>query len=219
LTFADKMLTRLLTLLLCFALIGCSQGNSSQEKSTQLMKKPIDFGKAVYQDIASKLDPQIDYGPEGESRDEPWTDNAKFRKWLEELNLGEKNAEALIEIVPPVSLAMNHGPLLGVECFIEENSEAGHKVREAGFLIFATGPNGDFVVVDMKDGNGQTGWLPMAMIWSMEAKEVREHFVPTDKTLGGFIRSSEEDWATVPKDWYDARDQAKKNSEPVGRDQ
>ena len=158
------------------------------------------------------LEPQVDYGPDGESQDAPWNDTPRFRTWLESLELGEANTEALLEIVPPVSLALNHGPLLGVERFIEDNSDSRHQVREAGFLIFATGPNGDFVVVDTRDGSGQTGWLPMAMIWEMEPSAVREHFVATNRTLGDFLRASEEDWAEVPKDWYDARDEAAKTN-------
>jgi hypothetical protein len=176
------------------------------------MKKPIDFGLAVYHRTVSKLEPKIDYGPKGESRDKPWADADRFLKWLDQLDVGEENATVLAEIVPPVSLAMNHGPLLGVERFIEANSETDHKVREAGFLIFATGPNGDYIVVDASDGNGKTGWLPMAMIWGMESKEVRENFIPTARTLGDFIHASEEEWSSVPKDWYDARDKAKISS-------
>ena len=176
------------------------------------MSDPIYFGIAAYQNTVATLEPQIDYGPDGESQDKPWTDTPKFRTWLEDLELGDSDIEVLVEVVPPVSLALNHGPLLGIERFIEENSESGHKVLEAGFLIFATGGNGDFVVVDTRNGSGQTGWLPMAMIWSMDVTKVREHFVPTDRNLGDFVRASEVDWATVPKDWYDARDQAAKTN-------
>ena len=176
------------------------------------MCKPIYFGIAAYESTVSTIEPQIDYGPDGESQDEPWTDTPKFRAWLEALELGDNNTEALLGLVPLVSLALNHGPLLGIESFIEINSESGHQVREAGFLIFATGPNGDFVVVDTLDGNGQTGWLPMAMIWGMDAAKVREYFVPTNPNLGDFVRASQEEWANVPKDWYDARDQATKTN-------
>jgi len=196
----------------CFALLGCDREATTPESSTKPMSTAIDFGIAAYESTVATLEPQIDYGPDGESQDEPWTDTPKFRAWLEALELGDDNTEALLGIVPSVSLAMNHGPLLGIESFIEDNSESGHKVWEAGFLIFATGPNGDFVVVDTRNGSGQTGWLPMAMIWGMDADKVREHFVPTNPNLGDFVRASEEEWATVPKDWYDARDQAAKTN-------
>ncbi len=175
------------------------------------MSEPIDFGIEAYRLTVATLEPQIDYGPDGESQDKPWSDVSKFRKWLEGLGLGESNIDVLLEIVPSVSLALNHGPLLGVERFMEDNSESRHKVRDAGFLIFATGPNGDFIVVDTLEGSGQTGWLPMAMIWDMEPSQVREHFVATNKNLGDFLRASEDDWAEVPKEWYDARDEAAKN--------
>ena len=191
-------------------LIGCDKGDSAADASLPTMSKPIDFGIETYRLTVAKLKPQIDYGPDGESQDKPWTDTTKFRKWLEGLGLGNSNTVALLEIVPSVSLALNHGPLLGVERFMEDNSESGHKVRDAGFLIFATGPNSDFIVVDTLEGSGQTGWLPMAMIWDMEPSQVREHFVATNKNLGEFLRASEEDWAEVPKDWYDARDEAAK---------
>jgi hypothetical protein len=46
----------------------------------------------------------------------------------------------------------------------------------------------------------------MAMIWRMDAPEVRRHFISTDNTVGQFLRASEEEWKTVPKDWYGARD-------------
>ncbi len=176
------------------------------------MSKAIDFGIPAYQTTVATLESQIGYGSDGESRDAPWTDTPKFRAWLGTLKVGDDNTEALLGIVPSVSLALNHGPLLGIESFIKNNSESGHKVREAGFLIFATGSNGDFVVVDTRDGGGQTGWLPMAMIWGMDVDQVREHFVPTNPTLGEFVRASEEKWTTVPKDWYDARDQAAKTN-------
>jgi hypothetical protein len=206
------MLARSLTAVACLALVGCDQGDSAGEASTPLMRKPTDFGIETYRRIVATLEPQIDFGPDGESQDEPWTDTPKFRKWLEKLELGELNTEALLEIVPSVSLALNHGPLLGVESFMEDNSESGHKVWAAGFLIFATGPNGDFIVVDVRDGSGRTGWLPMAMIWGMDATQVRDHFVPTNKNLGEFLGASEQEWADVPKDWYDARDEAAKTN-------
>ena len=204
------MLTRTLALFACLFLIGCDQGNSAADASLPTMSKPIDFGIETYRLTVSTLEPQIDYGPDGESKDKPWSDTTKFREWLEGLGLGKSNTDALLEIVPSVSLALNHGPLLGVERFMEDNSESRHKVRDAGFLIFATGPNGDFIVVDTLEGSGQTGWLPMAMIWNMEPSQVREHFIATNKNLGDFLRASEEDWAEVPKDWYDARDEAAK---------
>jgi len=206
------MLARSLAFLAYLVLFSCNQGDLPTQESKPLMTKPIDFGSDTYRRTVATLEPQIDYGPDGESQDEPWSNVPKFRKWLEELGLGEVNTEALIEIVPPVSLGLNHGPLFGVERFMEDNSVSGHKLREAGFLIFATGPNGDFIVVDIRDGSGSTGWLPMAMIWGMDATKIREHFVPTNETLGDFLRVSEEDWASVPKDWYDARDEATKSN-------
>ena len=169
------------------------------------MKTPIDFGIDDYREIVATLEPQIDYGANGMSQDEPWTDTPRFFDWLSQLGLGQENVNALLELVPLVSVALNHGPLLGVKRFMEENSGAGHKIRDAGFLIFGIGPNGDFVVVDTEHGNGQSGWLPMAMIWEMNATQVRDHFIPTNQTLGAFIRASEENWSSVPKDWYDAK--------------
>ena len=207
------MLTQSFAFISCLALIGCDQRASEINESdlpTTHMSKPIDFGVETYRRTIATLEPQVDYGPNGESQDAPWDDTPKFRKWIESLNLGDENTEALLELVPPVSMATNHGPLLGVERFMEDNSESRHMVREAGFLIFASGPNGDFVVVDTRDGGGQTGWLPMAMIWDMEPSQVREHFVATNKNLGDFLRASEEDWSEVPKDWYDARDESAK---------
>jgi len=205
-----KMLAQSLVLFLCFALFGCSREDSTTQSSAQHMSKAIDFGISDYQRTVPKLKPHINYGPDGESQDEPWTDVPKFRAWLEALQLGEENIEALLEVVPSVSLSINHGLLFGVERFIEDNSDSDHNVLEAGFLIFATGPNGDFIVVDTRNGNGQTGWLPMAKIWDMDTNKVREHFVPTNPNLGDFLRASEEEWSSVPKDWYDARDHAAK---------
>ncbi len=174
------------------------------------MIQTIDFGLDAYRTTVATLVPQIDYGPDGESQDDEWTDTDRFRRWLETLRLGEENTEALLEVIPSISLALNHGPLLGVKRFMEENSGTDHKVREAGFLIFAIGPNGDFIVVDTREGSGKIGWLPMAMVWGVEATAVREHFVPTKKTLGDFVRASEDDWSMVPKDWYDAGNRATK---------
>ncbi len=168
----------------------------------------MDLGIEEFRATSAKLKPQIDYGPDGASQDEPWTDMAGFRKWMEDLGLGKENAETLLQIVPPVTLAISHGSLLGVEKFIEANSESKHKVFEAGFLIFATGPNGDYIVVDVRENSGRTGWLPMAMVWGMDASQIREHFVATNPTLGDFLRASKEDWLNVPKDWYGARKQA-----------
>jgi hypothetical protein len=176
------------------------------------MRKPVDFGIEAYQSTIAALDPKVNYGPDGEMRDEPWNETGKFHDWLEGLGLGDDTIAKLIEIVPLVSIGLNHGPLLGVERFIEQNSNSDHKVFEAGFLIFAAGANGDFIVVDVRDGSGQTGWLPMAMIWGMDANQVREHFLPTNPNLGDFLRASEQQWASVPKDWYGARNQTVKTN-------
>lgn len=169
---------------------------------------PIDFGMAAYRSTVRALKPQRHFGADGEYFEKPWEDAPKFRKWLEALGLGPINTEALLEIVPSVSLGMNHGSLHGVQNFIEANSDSGHKVLEAGFLLFGTGPNGDFIVVDIHDGSGRCGWLPMAMIWGMDACALREHFVSTNSNLGDFLQTSESDWAKVPKDWYQARERA-----------
>ena len=77
-----------------------------------------------------------------------------------------------------------------------------HTVRKK---IFGGGANGDLIVVDVQTGGGQTGWLPISMVWGMEVAEVRNLFVPTNKTLGDFVRASEEEWSTVPKDWHEAK--------------
>lgn len=206
------MIARALVFFVYLALLGCDKVNPVTEATNHHMNKSIDFGIEAFQGTIATLKPQIDYGPDGETRDKPWTETAKFQKWLEGLGLGVDNTAKLIEIVPSVSMGLNHGPLLGIERFIEENSDSDHKVLEAGFLIFATGPNGDFIVVDVRDGSGRTGWLPMAMIWGMNSNQVREHFVPTNPNLGDFVRSSEEQWTTVPKDWYDARDRTAKTN-------
>lgn len=206
------MLARILVFFICFALLACNQANPPAQDGNHSMNKPINFGIEAYQSTIATLEPQVDFGPDGETREKPWTETAKFRKWIDGLGLGEDNAVRLLEVVPSVSMELNHGPLLGIERFIEENSDSDHKVLEAGFLIFATGPNGDFIVVDVRDGSGQTGWLPMAMIWGMDANQVREHFVPTNPDLGDFVRASEKQWASVPKDWYDARKRTMKTN-------
>jgi hypothetical protein len=211
-SIAQKVIARALDFFVCLALIGCDKANPVAEAISHPMNKSIDFGIEAFESTIATLEPKIDHGPDGETRDEPWNDTAKFHKWLEGLELGEDNTARLIEIVPSVSIGMNHGPLLGIERFIKQNSDSDHKVLAAGFLIFATGPNGDFIVVDVRDGSGQAGWLPMAMICGMKASQVREHFVPTNPNLGDFLRASEEQWANVPKDWYDARDQKLKSN-------
>jgi len=168
----------------------------------------IPFDSDDFDHVAGGLPPYVDYGPDGEERDEPWRDDAAFKTWLAEHEFQHDVQDFLLHHLPRVSLAMNHGPLLGVQKFMEDNGDQDHQVLKAGFMIVATGPNGDFIVVDIQNGGagaGRTGWLPMAMIWRMEAPEIRSHFVATNATLGQFLRASEEQWETVPKDWYDAR--------------
>ncbi|YCM46937.1 hypothetical protein V2O64_24200 (plasmid) [Verrucomicrobiaceae bacterium 227] len=99
------------------------------------MNKSIDYGIEACRLTVATLEPQIDYGPDDESQDEPWSDTPKFRKCLEGLELGDSN---------------------------------------------------------------------------IEPSQVREHFVVTNKNLGDFLRASEENRAELPKDWYDARDEAAK---------
>lgn len=168
------------------------------------MSNPIDFGGDQLANTVKRLDAYVEEPFEDDS-EEPWEDYPEFERWLKTLNLGDHNTKALIRIIPPASLEMNHGPLLGVERFIEVNSEEDHNVLEAGFLVFATGPNGDFIVVDMESGNGKAGWLPMAMIWEMSVQEVRNSFVPTNGSLGALVLACEEEWDSVAKDWYDAK--------------
>ena len=90
--------------------------------------------------------------------------------------------------------------------FVEWNSDYGVSVLEAGFLIFALGPNGDYVVVDMLDGSGKTGWLPMAMISGMSTIEIRSHFIPVADSLGDFLLSSQKGDSKIGIDWYSSDD-------------
>ncbi|WP_435892802.1 hypothetical protein [Oceaniferula spumae] len=162
----------------------------------------FDFGGKTFSDVIAKLGPQVDWGPDGEEPNEPWTDSPAFSAWLHSKKFSPAEIEYLLDTIPRVDLALNHGPLFGVARFINENSD-DHKILEAGFVIVASGCNGDFIVVDRTDG--RTGWLPMAMIWDMEAAEVSSHFVATNQNLAEFITHSEDQWLDVPKDWYDAK--------------
>ena len=168
----------------------------------------MNLGLEKYQSVVSGLEPQVDYGPDGESKDEPWSNVGKFDQWLSAQGFTDADRQAWITSVPLVTLSMNHGPLFGVERFIEVNSCTDHQILKAGFVIVGRGPNGDCVVVDIAESRGQTGWLPMGMIRGMPAASVREHFVATNPSLGDFVKSSEEDWSNVPKDWHDARNPA-----------
>ena len=98
---------------------------------------------------------------------------------------------------------------MGASNFIKWNSDYGLNVLRAGFLIFASGPNGDYVVVDMLDGSGKTGWLPMAMVVSMSSDEVRSHFIPVAESLGDFLLSSEKGDPKLGIDWYSSNDELK----------
>ncbi|MEI9895844.1 MAG: hypothetical protein WDN28_18710 [Chthoniobacter sp.] len=172
----------------------------------------IPFDSEDFDRVTGQLSPYVDFDDDGEVSDDPWLDDAAFAAWLVRRGIPKDVQDFLIGHLPRVSLAMNHGCLFGIQRFMEENGADGHQVWPAGFLIVGSGPNGDFIVVDIKEGAGRTGWLPMAMIWRMDAAETRDRFVATNSTLGQFMRASDEEWDAVPKDWYAARAAANRAS-------
>lgn len=172
---------------------------------TVTMKAAIDFGMADFLRVVKNLAPSVSHGANGPASEEPCQDFELFQQWLARLELGDANIDQLMKVVPSVSLETNHGPLYGMKRFMAANSEEDCNVRKSDFLVFGHGANGDLIVVDVRDGSGVTGWLPLGRIFDMHAEEIRENFAPANRTLGEFLLDSEERWRLVPKDWYAAK--------------
>ena len=111
---------------------------------------------------------------------------------------------------------INAGYLKGVGDLIERNSDPRcRQVRAAGFFIVGSGPNGDFLVVDLEH-QGATGFLPLELVFSKSSPELRELFIPIAPSLGRYLALSERSTET-PRDYWASKEWIKqKKSEPDG---
>ncbi|MDQ8192705.1 hypothetical protein [Roseibacillus persicicus] len=194
---------------------GCKKTPDLFIGSPPHMKKRVDFGIPDYLEAKKTLVPEEVAYPETALISEKQA-RRQMSKFLKNFDLSSENESSIKQVVPDNSLYCTHGPLMGVSTFIEWNSNFGVNVLRAGFLIFATGPNGDYVVVDMLNGSGETGWLPMAMVGSMSTAEIRSHFIPVAKSLGDFLLSSENGDPKLGIDWYSSNDALKSKKSEQG---
>jgi len=100
-----------------------------------------------------------------------------FFDWLSDRGFSDLEKKLLLTETPRINLSTNHGPLFGVKDFIERNSQPDAPVPERGFIIVASSPNGNDIVVRRSDSSA--GWLSMAMTGGKSHREIRELFVAT----------------------------------------
>lgn len=120
-----------------------------------------------------------------------WTDDARFYRWLKSQQLPRSLAEMLYYYAPERNFMAGSGYIYGVARIIEatEPSEGADTrfIRDAGFLMVGSGPNGDFLVVDLTGPSaGAVGFLPIEMVWGKSAEELRTMFIPICPTLGAY---------------------------------
>ena len=161
------------------------------------------FGGEVFHKACSALSPHEDWGPGGLAPNEPWTDIGLFFDWLSDRGFSDLEKKLLLAETPRINLSTNHGPLFGVKDFIERNSQPHAPILASGFIIVASNPNGDDIVVRRSDSSA--GWLRMAMTGGKSHKEIRELFVATHQSLGELLRDAQYHWESVSKDWYEAK--------------
>ena len=201
-----------LVILIC----GCKKAPELFVGPPPEMKKRIDFGTAALTEAKKTLTPEKEIDPQAVLTSQKQAQK-QLSRFLKSFDLSPENESSIKRIVPDNSLYCWHGPLMGASNFIKWNSDYGLNVLRAGFLIFASGPNGDYVVVDMLDGSGKTGWLPMAMVGSMSSDEVRSHFIPVAESLGDFLLSSEKGDPKLGIDWYSSNDELKSKKNRTSR--
>lgn len=180
-----------------------------------LPSQPITLERAHYVDF---LRSQPRYGAEDYSRTPPAipplkTDDKTFYEWLIKQKIPREFAEMIYMGAPETSFLEGSGYVNGVDAIIAENSSADQKnIRDAGFFIVGSGPNGDFLVVDVAfKGTGEVGFFPIETTSGKTPAQLREMFIPIVKSLGDYIRiHNSPDRLSLPMDYWAAK--AKKES-------
>lgn len=195
--------------------------NPEARSFDSLASTAIALGRHHYVDF---LKTQPRHGAEDYSLDPPAvpplkTNDAAFYKWLLKQKLPREFAEMLYTGAPEVSFMEGSGYLNGVDALIEENSDRHLKnIREAGFFIVGSGPNGDALVVDVGfTGNGAVAFLPIELYHDKTSKELREMFIPIAESIGEYIRIHNSDKRLdVPADYWAAK-KRKESTQPSGK--
>ncbi|GHC67976.1 hypothetical protein [Roseibacillus persicicus] len=118
-----------------------------------------------------------------------WSDEIKFFNWINENKLPRELAELLYYHTPERDFMAGSHYIHGVESLIEANDdERCSNVREAGFLIVGSGPNGDDVVVDMEGAKkGAIGYFPISTKWDKTPDELKRMFIPVVDSIGDYF--------------------------------
>jgi hypothetical protein len=138
-----------------------------------------------------------------------WTDENRFFDWLRNQQLPRSLAEMLYYHAPERNFMAGSGYIYGIASLIEatEPSEGADRrfIRDAGFLIVGSGPNGDFLVVDLTGPTaGAVGFFPIEMVWGKSEEELLAMFIPICPTLGGYYAEYEKRRPKLPADYWAA---------------
>lgn len=162
---------------------------------------PIELGASAYLAIVPKLLRYRGWIPPGEPETPAWSDESTFADRLRDQELPRALAVFLYDHAPERSLDINAGSLWGVEMLIDENSRDDYVIREAGFFIMGAGPNGDPLVIDLRQ-KGVVGFFDHGShIYNDSPIELRSRFIPIAPSIGEYLASSEHD-NSLPRDYW-----------------
>jgi hypothetical protein len=128
-----------------------------------------------YRDALSNL------GPEPAVFTEPPT---RFREWLNEKRLPTEFAEFLAgnTICDNLPFADGAGGIWTPADMMTLNDQES-AILASGLFAVGNAINGDFIVIDLTEGNDQVGFVSHDELWENPPANVREIFVPVDRSI------------------------------------
>jgi hypothetical protein len=128
--------------------------------------------------------------------------SAEFAKWIESLYMLPSDLVAFLKKhAPKTNLYAGAGSIYDQNTIMRENT-ANSRFLEAGLFILGCAPNGDFIVLDLKEYPGAVGYVSHdRMDFGYEPRSV---FARVCDSIGEFMSRINADDSDLPDDYYEA---------------
>lgn len=119
--------------------------------------------------------------------------------WAVNHGLPAELIELFQQMIPKAELWAGAGVLFEEERMVHWNENLPEAL-ENGFLIVGSAANGDHIAIELRTGS--VGYISHEQHWQ---KNPREFFVAVSRSIGLFLRDSNDSAAPVPDDYWDAK--------------
>jgi hypothetical protein len=122
--------------------------------------------------------------------------------WLESLDeLPRAFVDFLKHHSPKNEIWAGAGFIFGEAVIMRRNKEFP-RALQAGLFILGSAPNGDLIVVDVREPSGAVGYLMHERMYS--ADDLRSLFAPVSESIGEFLYRINDHDSNLPDDYFQA---------------